>query len=308
MQLAKNTAEKRAFNYKLTGNWTNYLFLAPGVLFLIFFMVFPIIYNIVLSFQDVSLLNFKGVKHFIGLENYRTIFKDPVFFIALKNSVFFTVGSIFFQFSLGFAFALLFNMNFPGRNILRALMILAWMLPGIITATLYKWILSGDSGILNYFLQSLRIIDKPILWLTDTDTSLLGTMVANIWHGIPFNMLILLGGLQSLPEQLFEASKLDGASRYQRFVYITLPLMRPTILILLMLGIIYAFKVFDLIFIMTAGGPVNSSFVLPFYAFNQTFVQMEFSLGGTVATLMLVFLSMVAVVYLWFLKKEEKVH
>jgi len=308
MQLAQNTSEKKALNYKLTRNWTNYLFLAPGVLFLIFFMVFPIIYNIVLSFQDVSLLNFKGVKHFIGLENYRTIFKDPVFFIALKNSVFFTVGCIFFQFSFGFAFALLFNMNFPGRNILRALMILAWMLPGIISATLFKWILSGDSGILNYFLQSLRIIDKPILWLTDTDTSLLGTMVANIWHGIPFNMLILLGGLQSLPEQLFEASKLDGASRYQRFVYITLPLMRPTILILLMLGIIYAFKVFDLIFIMTAGGPVNSSFVLPFYAFNQTFVQMEFSLGGTVATLMLVFLSMVAVVYLWFLKKEEKVH
>lgn len=307
MQISQAVVEKKTSSLRMK-DWGNYVFLAPGVLFLVLFMVFPILYNFVLSFENVTLLNLKGEKEFAGLQNYRTIFNDPVFYISLKNSIIFTVSCIFFQFTIGFAFALLFNLDFPGRNVLRSLLILAWMLPGIIISSLFKWILSGDSGVFNYFLQVLGIIEKPILWLTETSTSLFGTIIANIWHGIPFNMLILLGGLQSLPEQLYEAARIDGASRFRQFIHITLPLMRPTILILLMLGVIYTFKVFELIYVMTAGGPVTSSFVLPFYAFNLTFFHMEFSQGAAVATIMLVFLCLVSAVYLWFLRREEKIH
>jgi len=304
----RNTIRTVSSIFKSKRNLGNYLFLAPGLLFLMFFMIFPIFYNLLLGFQNVTLMNLRGEHEFIGLSNYINIFLDPVFKISFVNSIIFTAMCIFFQFAIGFAFALLFNMNFPGKNFLRSLLLLAWMLPMIITSTLFRWMMSGDYGVFNYFLLVLGIIDEPILWLTETSTSLLGTIIANIWIGVPFNMIILLGGLQSLPDHLYEAAKIDGASRFQQFRHITLPLMRPTILILLMLGVIYTFKVFDLIYIMTGGGPVNSSYVLPFYAFNLAFVKFDFSMGAAVATLMFVFLCIVSAIYLWFLRKEEQIH
>src|SRR5690606_2630297 len=130
----------------------------------------------------------------------------------------------------------------------------------------------------------------PIYWLSDSATALYSTIIANIWVGIPFNMIILLGGLQSLPLHLYEAAKIDGANRWQQFVRITWPLLKPTIYILLMLGIIYTFKVFDLIFMMTGGGPVNASTVFPLYAYRLAFIQFEFSLGATVASFMFLLL------------------
>lgn len=286
-------------------SWNSYLFVLPALVFMAVFIVFPIIYNITLSFQDVNVYNLKGEHHFIGLSNYAKSLQDPVFYISLKNSFIFTVLSIFFQFSIGFALALFFNMRFPGRSLFRSLMLLAWMLPVVITGAVFQWMLSGDYGVLNYILQSLGLISKPYNWLSEANTALLGTIVANIWIGIPFNMIILLSGLQTLPAQLYEAAKLDGAGKLLQFKHITLPLMKPTILVLLMLGIIYTFKVFDLIFIMTAGGPVNASTVLPIYAYQLSFGTFEFSQGAAVSMMMFVILIAVAVVYLKMMNKEE---
>ncbi|GGA26082.1 carbohydrate ABC transporter permease [Paenibacillus physcomitrellae] len=285
--------------------WTNYLFILPIVLFVLVFVLFPILYNVMLSFQDVNVYNFKKAHAFAGLENYIETFKDPVFYTALRNSVVFTVFSLFFQFGIGFAFALFFNRRFPGRNLMRSLMLLAWMLPVVISASVFQWMLNGDYGVVNYVLQWLGIIHEPHSWLSDNRTSLMSTIVANIWIGIPFNMIILLTGLQSMPEQLYEAAKLDGASRGMQFRKITLPLMKPTILILLMLGIINTFKVFDLIFIMTAGGPVNSSNVLPIYSYQLSFTKFEFSQGSAVSMVMFIILILLAIVYLNMTRKEE---
>lgn len=290
---------------KWFSTWNNYLFVLPALVFMAVFIIYPILYNLVLSFQDVNVYNLKGEHHFIGLSNYIKSLKDEVFYISTKNSIVFTIVSIFFQFAIGFALALFFNMKFPGRNLFRSLMLLAWMLPVVITGTVFQWMMSGDYGVINYFLQALGIIDKPINWLSEGSTALLGTIVANIWTGIPFNMIILLSGLQTLPTQLYEAAKLDGANRFLQFRHITLPLMRPTILVLLMLGIIYTFKVFDLIFIMTAGGPVTSSTVLPIYAYQLSFTTFEFSQGAAVSMIMFVLLILVAVVYLRMSNKEE---
>ncbi|HZG15831.1 MAG TPA: sugar ABC transporter permease [Candidatus Bathyarchaeia archaeon] len=287
-------------------NWSSYLFVLPGLGFLVFFMFFPIAYNFWLSVKDVKVTNLNGEQHFVGFANYMTIFKDELFAISLSNSIIFTGLSILFQFVIGFALALFFNKRFPGRDIMRSLMLLAWLMPIVITATLFKWMLAGDYGVFNYLLQTLGVIQHPVSWLTESDTSLYGTIMANIWIGIPFNMIILLSGLQSLPDHLYEAAKLDGASRFQQFVHITLPLMRPTILVLLMLGVIYTFKVFDLIFIMTGGGPVNSSFVLPLYAYQLSFITFDFSLGATVASIMFLILIALSTVYLWMLRKEEQ--
>ncbi|TDF93195.1 carbohydrate ABC transporter permease [Paenibacillus piri] len=285
---------------------SNYTFVLPGVLFMICFLVFPILYNLWISFQNVTLMNLKGDHDFVGFSNYAAMFKDELFRISFRNSAVFTVGSIGLQFVIGFALALFFNRKFPGRDIMRSLMLLAWMLPIVITGTLFKWMFSGDHGIFNHILQTAGLLDKPKFWLTDESTSLLGTVFANIWVGIPFNMVILLSGLQSLPGHLYEAAKIDGASRLNQFAYITLPLLRPTILVLLMLGIIYTFKVFDLIYIMTGGGPVNASTVFPLYAYRLAFTNFEFSLGATVASFMFLILMVLAAGYLWLMRKEEQ--
>lgn len=286
-------------------SWNNYLFVLPIVLFVLVFVLFPIVYNITLSLQDVNVYNFKKEHHFVGFENYVSTFKDPVFYTAFRNSIVFTVFSLVFQFGIGFALALFFNRRFPGRNLMRSLMLLAWMLPMVITATVFQWMLNGDYGVVNFILQSLGIIDQPYSWLSNQSTSLLSTIIANIWVGIPFNMIILLTGLQGMPEQLYEAAKLDGAGKLKQLHHITLPLMRPTILILIMLGIINTFKVFDIIFIMTAGGPVNSSNVLPIYSYQMSFTKFEFSQGASVSMIMFVILLLIAMVYLRMTNKEE---
>lgn len=287
------------------GTWNNYLFLLPTLIFLAIFILFPIVYNIVLSFQDVDVYNLKGKHNFVGFDNYVTILKDTVFRTSLKNSIVFTVLSIVFQFVIGFALALFFNKKFPGSNLMRSMMLLAWMLPVVITASVFQWMLSGDYGVVNYILQSLGIINEPLSWLSNGKTALLATVFANIWTGIPFNMIILLSGLQALPEPLYEAARLDGASRAKQFRHITIPLMKPTILVLMMLGIIYTFKVFDMVYIMTAGGPINSSTVLPIYAYQLSFTLFEFSQGAAVSLIMFVLLIFIAIIYLRMMNKEE---
>lgn len=291
---------------KSLSKWTSYFFVIPSLVFIGLFMLFPIAYNLIISFQNVTIMNLAGEREFVGLLNYINIFKDINFTVSMKNSFVFTTACLLFQFIIGFAFALFYNQKFPGRDLMRSLMLLAWMLPIVITATLFKWMLSNDYGIINYVLLTIGMIDQPIHWLTEADTSLVGTVIGNVWVGIPFNMIILLSALQSLPDDLYEAAKIDGANRIQRFIHITIPLLKPTILILLMLGIVYTFKVFDLIFIMTAGGPVNSSTVLPLYAYQLAFQKFEFSMGAAVATVMFVILSVFASIYLWMIRKEEQ--
>ena len=165
--------------------------------------------------------------------------------------------------------------------------------------------LDGDYGILNYALTSLNILSSNKYWLIDSDTALWGTILANIWVGIPFNMLLLLGGLQGISPTLYEAASTDGANGWQRFRTITLPLMRPVSLSVLMLGLIYTFKVFDLVYIMTKGGPVNATTVLPIYTYQKTFQSFQFGVGAAAAVAMLVALLIVAAVYVWYTQREE---
>ena len=153
--------------------------------------------------------------------------------------------------------------------------------------------------------SELSLIDRPRYWLIDPDTALAGTILANIWVGIPFNMVLLLAGLQGIPPTLYEAASVDGANAWQRFRSLTLPLMRPVSLSVLLLGLIYTFKVFDLIYVMTAGGPVDATTVLPIYTYQLTFEFFRFGEGAAAATLLLVGLIGVALAYLWWSRREE---
>jgi multiple sugar transport system permease protein len=179
------------------------------------------------------------------------------------------------------------------------------MLPTVVSGSIFRWTLDGDFGVINYALRELSLIDQPRFWLIDPDTALAGTILANIWVGIPFNMLLLLAGLQGIPPTLYEAASVDGANAWQRFRSLTLPLMRPVSLSVLLLGIIYTFKVFDLIYVMTAGGPVDATTVLPIYAYQLTFEFFRFGQGAAAATLLLAGMIVVAIAYLWWTRREE---
>ena len=283
-----------------------YLFLLPALAYISLTMLYPVAYNLRTSLEDVNVRTFlSGNAPFIGLDNYRTVIDDPAFRHAIGISLLFTAGSLVFQFTLGFALALFFNQPFPGNGTIRALFLLAWLLPTVVSGSVFRWMLDGDFGVINYALRELSLIDRPRYWLIDPDTALAGTILANIWVGIPFNMVLLLAGLQSIPTTLYEAASVDGATAWQRFRTLTLPLMRPVSLSVLLLGIIYTFKVFDLIYVMTAGGPVDATTVLPIYAYQLTFRFFRFGEGAAAATLLLVGLVGIAIAYLWWSRREE---
>ncbi|MFY0762424.1 sugar ABC transporter permease [Metabacillus dongyingensis] len=306
LQLKKDFAIEKKRKSKFVTSFGKYMFIAPGMTFLLVFLIFPIGYNVMITFKDLTAMNLLGEQNFVGFQNYITVLTDKTFSLSLKNSVVFTGLCLVFQFVIGLALALFFNQKFPGRNVMRSLILIAWMIPLVITGTLFKWMFAGEYGIINHLLMWVGVIDDPINWVTNASTSLYITVIANIWIGVPFNMIILLAALQSLPEELYEAAKVDGAGKIRQFFSITLPLLKPTVYILLMLGIIYTFKVFDIILIMTGGGPVHSSTVLPFYAYELAFTDYNFSLGATASTIMLVLLIMVSFVYLWMIRKEEQ--
>jgi multiple sugar transport system permease protein len=283
-----------------------YLFLLPATLFLLFFLVYPVGTMIVYSFEQVnvgSLLT--GITPFVGLGNYQTVLSDPGFRSSLLISLIFTIASLVFQYIIGFAMALLFNRRLPLVGVMRGSVMIAWMLPVIVSATIFKWMLQSDSGIVNYILQSIHLTPAPIDWLTNPKLALWAVIIANIWIGIPFNMSLLLAGLQGISETLYEAAVVDGANALGRFLHITLPLMRSTSLTVLMLGFIYTLNVFDLIYVLTGGGPVNTTEALPLYAYQIAFGQFDLGSGAAVATLMFLLLLGVSALYLFLLQREE---
>jgi multiple sugar transport system permease protein len=283
-----------------------YLFLLPALIYLAVTMLYPVYSNVRMSLHDVNVTTFLGGNEpWVGLANYRTLFDDPAFWKAVRLSVVFTAGSIVFQFTIGFLLALLFSRPFPGSNVMRSMLLLGWLLPTIVSGSIYRWMLDGDFGVLNYALRTLGLIDENTYWLIDVKTALAGTILANIWVGIPFNMLLLLAGLNQISPTLYEAASIDGATAWRRFWDITLPLMRPVSLSIILLGLIYTFKVFDLIYVMTRGGPVDATTVLPIYAYQLTFQFFHFGEGAAAATVLLVGLLGVAVAYLWFSRHEE---
>ncbi|HLZ62231.1 MAG TPA: sugar ABC transporter permease [Ktedonosporobacter sp.] len=283
-----------------------YLFLLPATCFMIIFLVYPIGSMLVFSFQQVNIGGLlSGDTPFVGLDNYRTVLSDAAFRSSFLVSLAFTAASLIFQFSIGFLLALLFNRRLPLIGVMRGSVMIAWMLPIVVSGTIFKWMLQSDSGIINYALQSIGLIHTPIHWLSDPKIAIWGVIIANIWIGVPFNMSLLLAGLQSISASLYEAAVVDGASALRRLFFITLPLMRSTSLTVLMLGLIYTLNVFDVIYVMTGGGPVNATEAMPIYAYRISFTQFDLGSGAAAAILIFLLLLAVSSIYLWLIRREE---
>jgi multiple sugar transport system permease protein len=279
--------------------WRAAGFMIPVWAYVLCFYVYPLVSNVKMGFQNYTVSSFyTGSAPFIGFANYTAVFRNPEFVPIVVNTVLFTIGSLAFQFSIGLALAMFFRRVFPLNGVLRSLLLVPWLLPLVVSGTVWRWMMYYDSGVINQTLLHLHLISQPIPWLVSTNMSLVSVIVVNIWVGIPFNMVILYGGLQALPEQVFEAAAIDGASGWQRFTRVTLPMLRPVILVVLTLGLIYTVKAFDVIMLVTQGGPAYSSQTLTTYAYNLSFNQLLFGQGAAVGNVLILVAVVFAGIYL----------
>ena len=282
------------------------LFALPAVVYMLIFVGYPIVHNIILGFQNVDVMNFlRGQKHFVGFENYVELFHDEVFFKSVGNTFVFTVCCLFFQFLIGFALAMFFNRKFSFARPVRGILMMPWMIPMTITALMFKFMFSTKVGVVNNILTGLGITSANIEWLTDQNIAMIPVIIANVWIGIPFNMILISTGLTSIPGEVYESAAIDGAGPFQQFIRITLPLMRSTIESILVLGFIYTFKVYDLVYVMTSGGPVNSTQLMSTYSYKLSFDNFLYSKGSAVANALLVILLLVGIVYLRITTRGE---
>lgn len=293
-----NMAKKKRFE--------GYTFIMPGFLYMILILGYPLIYNFILSFKNTNIKNFKsGASVFVGLENYMQLFKDPTFQLVIRNTFIFTIACLVVQFTIGFLFAMFFSKKFTFAGPIRGLVLIGYMMPMSVTALLGKNMFGVTEGVINNLLMKLGVIHTPVEWLVNTSTALIAVIAVNCWVGIPFNMLLLTSGLTGISDDIYESASMDGANKLQRFLHITLPLMKPAILSVLMLGFIYTFKAFDLMFVMTAGGPLNSTDVLGTYSYTQSFTQYEFSKGAASAMILFCCLFIIGLFYLRLTAKED---
>lgn len=284
----------------------NYSFMLPATLFLIVFIAYPIAFNFRISFQDLKAINLlQGDAPWVGLQNYKTIFSDPLYLQAVRQTLTFTLFSVVFQLGLGLALAIFYNRPFPGSRTMRGLYLIAWTIPVVVVGIVFRWLFDGQVGVINWLLKTLGLIEQNIYWLADLNFALPAVIVINIWLGVPFNMALLLAGLQGIPEELYEAAEIDGASGWAKFTSVTLPLLRPALIATLLLGLIYTFKVFDVIWVTTQGGPFNATHVISTVAFQQIFGQFLFGTGAAVLNTLFAVLFVVSLLYLWNLRYEE---
>lgn len=285
----------------------DYLFLAPGAAFVVATVVYPLAYNIVQSFQNVGLGEIvNGGAEWVGLDNYRDQLGRAQFWEALRVSMIYTCASVALSFAVGLGLALLFNRNFPGRNTMRSLTLMAWILPTVVSANVWRWLLDGSYGLVNAALQGLGIIDGDVFWLGRPDTALIAVTFATAWTFAPFAMIMLLAGLQSVPGNLYESARMDGAGAWQQFLRITMPLIKPVSLTTLLLLFIYTFKTFDTVFLMTGGGPGGSTTTLPIYAYEQAFEFFKFDTAAVGTTVLLSIPMLLSILYFRSMRHEER--
>jgi multiple sugar transport system permease protein len=280
-----------------------YLYIAPALLFLVCLAFYPIFYNVRTSLTGLDVGTFlSGDAPFVGLDNYTKVLGDDAFLHAVGVSALFTVACIVLQFTIGLALAMFFARPFPGSTVLRALLIVGWLLPGVVSGNLFRFLLDGDSGVFPWAVQGVGLGQHA--WLTDPGAALWAAVATNVWVGIPFNMILLLPGLQAIPDELYEAAAIDGAGAWQRFRFITAPLLRPVALSVILLGVIYTFKVFDVVYVLTGGGPVDATTVLPIEVYNVSLKFFRFGEGAAESTLLLLAMLVVAGFYLVIQRRE----
>lgn len=280
--------------------WARAAFLIPAVAYVLFAFAIPVVYNLILSFEQTSPATITSLlAPFAGLANYKATLSQATTQSTLIRTLVFTALSLLFQFLFGFALALLFNLRFPLRRFARSLVVVPWLLPLFIVGTMFKYLFQLEGGAVNQVLLDLHLISHPAGFLVSPAPAFWSLLITNIWLGIPFFTLLLYSALQDVPVELREAALLDGANSWQRLTRVTLPIIRPVIEVVFVLGFVFTVKVFEIVIAMTQGGPANSTQLLATWAYNLSFQEFEYGPGATINTVILILALVAAPVYIW---------
>lgn len=283
-----------------------WVLLVPMLVVMFLLTGWPLVRTIWLSFTDAALIGSGEAPGYVALENYLYALTDPDFQASILRTLRFTLVSVACEGVIGVLVALLLNQKFYGRNLLRVLVILPWALPTIVNAMMWRLNFNPDYGSINALLTQLGIIDGYRSWLGSPDSALNAVMLADIWKNYPLVTLLVLAALQSIPEDLYEAARLDGASAWRRFRAITFPAIVAPLSVALVLRTIDAFKIFDIIYVMTRGGPVDSTKTLSFFVYQESFSYLRAGSGAAYAVLMTLMCAVLIALYLTMLMRQRR--
>lgn len=278
--------------------------LAPATIALLAVVAYPFFYAIFLSTTNANPLSL--VRDPIGLENYRELLSDPVYWASLRRTVTFTVGTIAVEFPLALGIALMLNEPLRGRIVYRALLLVPWVMPNVVAAIIWRWLYSPDFGLVNFALVRASILESYVSFLGDPSRALWSVIAVAVWKGLPFSAVVLLAGLQGISADLYEASTVDGAGPWQRFRDITLPSLMPIIVIVLILRAVWTFNSFDLVYVLTGGGPAWATQVLSIYVYLSSFQFQQLGYGSAMAVTMLIVLAVPAVLFVRRILQDER--
>jgi multiple sugar transport system permease protein len=299
MTIAVTRAEPRArprFDLSQGRNLLGFLFLLPAAVFLLVFLTYPLGLGVWLAFTDTR-IGRAGV--FIGLENYESLWTDTVFWLSIFNTILYTVGASILKFALGLWLALILNQHLPFKAFFRAIVLLPWVVPTVLSAIAFWWIYDAQFSILSWALIKLGLIDANINFLGDATNARASVIAANVWRGIPFVAISLLAGLQTIPQSLHEAATLDGATPWQRFRHITLPMLTPIIAVVMTFSVLFTFTDFQLIYVLTRGGPLNATHLMATLSFQRAIPGGNLGEGAAIAVAMIPFL-LAAILFSYF--------
>ena len=275
------TRKKRTVLQKMRREWSAYLFLSPGLILFSVFTLGALIFAFYLTFHQWDIIS--QDRPFIGLDNYSRMIEDEDYRQSIINTAYYTGATVPLTMGIGLLVALMLNQPIRARGLLRTLYFMPVVTPFVVVAIIWKWLYNGDFGLFNYYLLKTHLIDEPLLWLSDKNLAMPAVVLMSVWSGVGFSMVIYLAGLQSIPQELYDAAKVDGAGAWARFRHITVPMLAPTTLFLMVMGIIGSFQVFTQIFIMTNGGPVDRTTTMVFFIYEAAFKFYEMGYASTLA-------------------------
>ncbi|MFD2044918.1 carbohydrate ABC transporter permease [Ornithinibacillus salinisoli] len=293
----------------MKSKWLPWLLLLPAIILIMGLTIYPLLYTFFLSFQHYDMYSIiTGEAEWAGFSNYRETLSDPFFWTVTRNTVLFGLSCVGGTLLVGLSVALLLNTRFKGSKILGVVILIPWVFPAVAGGIVWKWMFNDQYGVINYFLTSIGLNTfDGYAWFNTSLTAFFVIFLMIVWQSFPFIAVSLLAGFQTIPHTLYEAAEIDGANGWQKLTRITLPMLKPLLLILFILSTIWDFKIFDQIYVMTEGGPAKSTFVLALYSWNEAINALNFGMASAIAMLMFILLMIFIVIYVYFLREDKAV-
>ena len=289
---------------RLSDRWLSILLLVPALAIIGGVLLFPLIEAFRISFTSLNLIGFKG--KFVGLKNYLAIFRSAAYQQVLINTLLISVTTVALRFAAGMGLALIINRTFRGRTIVRGLLVLPWLIPSVVVGLLWAWLFDSDIGIINYVLVALGVIPANLSWLAENILAKVSVIIAFTWGVTPFIMMVMLGGLQTIPSEINESAAIDGAGKFSVFRFITLPFLRPLIAINTLLSIVYIFQNFAIIYMLTKGGPGYATEIFSLFVYETAFNSGRLGRASAIGVTWMLLLLGFSIVYVRLIAGKEE--